>query len=208
VATLQFLLTLSTYIHLPAGVFFAFVLLNGAVQMAAGSYLQTSVVACASLFGPNIMQAVMSGQAAVGVAVSAVQVLSASASVWHDSPKSPAALRSRAESRDPEEGSAFLFFGLSTLFLILCAALSTWLTALPAYKAIVVPFESQRKYTSLTQDDERQHLVSPRESASASHESRDKIMHLAKANIIYEVAVAYVFVITLVNFSSFIFVDE
>lgn len=85
---LSLLLTLSTFTHLPTPLFVSFILLNGILQAAAGSYLQTAVVAVASLFGPATMQAVMGGQAAVAVAVSTVQVLSAGASL-HALPPPP-----------------------------------------------------------------------------------------------------------------------
>ena len=42
------MLTLSTYFHPPAEVFFVFIILNGIAQAAAGSYLQTSIIAVAS----------------------------------------------------------------------------------------------------------------------------------------------------------------
>ncbi|KAF7800116.1 hypothetical protein EIP86_011361 [Pleurotus ostreatoroseus] len=128
---LTFTLTLSTYVHPLPGLFFAFVLLNGIAQAAAGSYLQTSVIAVASLFGPTAIQAIMSGQAAIGVAVSAVEVLSALASIRGAA--SPEAL----EESEAEEKSAFLFFGLSTIFLVLSVATQIFLTRLPAYKAIM-----------------------------------------------------------------------
>ncbi|OBZ76440.1 Nucleoside transporter FUN26 [Grifola frondosa] len=142
-AVLSFMLTMSTYMHPHPGIFFAFVLLNAIAQAAAGSYLQTAVVAIASLFGPSAMQAVMSGQAAVGVAVSGVQVLSAAASMRG----SPAPEVVVAET-NPEENSAFIFFGLSTLFLIASAAIHSWLVSLPSYKAIVEQTSLDRRTTA------------------------------------------------------------
>ena len=67
-------------------------LLNGVCQAAAGSYLQTAVVAVAARLGAPALQAVMSGQAAVAVAISGVQLLSALASV-------------RARSSDADAGA-------------------------------------------------------------------------------------------------------
>ncbi|KAG6834896.1 hypothetical protein H0H93_006585 [Arthromyces matolae] len=65
-----------TYVRLPTNAFIAFTLAIAACQAAVDSYLQTSVFAVASLYGPQALQATMSGQAAVAVAVSAVQVMS------------------------------------------------------------------------------------------------------------------------------------
>jgi equilibrative nucleoside transporter 1/2/3 len=54
-ALLTCLLTLSTFAHLPEGVFATFIIMAGIVLAAAGSYLQTSVIAIASLFGPTVI---------------------------------------------------------------------------------------------------------------------------------------------------------
>ncbi|KAJ7591507.1 hypothetical protein C8J56DRAFT_1047713 [Mycena floridula] len=61
----------ASVIQFSSGLFFAFVLLNA----GCGAYLET-----ASRFGPTAMQTIMSGQAAVAVTVSSVQVVSAIAS--------------------------------------------------------------------------------------------------------------------------------
>lgn len=193
---LTFALTLSTYFHAPPGLFFSFVLLNGIAQAAAGSYLQTSVIAVASLFGPTAIQAVMSGQAVIAIAVSGVEVLSTMASL-HGTP-SPEALA----NSEPEEKSAFIFFSLSTLFLIGAAAAHVWLTRLPAYKAIMEQFshtaDSHRRSSSLTEYEAEAHtpLVDGRAHII---EKRQQLLRVAKSNVIYNVAVACVFVVTLVS---------
>lgn len=193
---LSFCLTISTYVHPPPGVFFAFVILNGIAQAAAGSYLQTSVIAVASLFGPTAIQAMMSGQAAIGVAVSSVEVLSAMASIR--AAPTPEAL---AESK-PEERSAFIFFGLSTLFLLLSAGAHMWLTSFPAYKAITEQFihtAEHRRSTSLPSYEDA--LQSPLETQGliVHEEKKTQLVRVAKANVVYNAAVAYVFIVTLVS---------
>ncbi|KAI0751483.1 nucleoside transporter-domain-containing protein [Daedaleopsis nitida] len=197
---LSFMLTASTYVHPAPGAFFAFVLLNAIGQAIAGSYLQTAVVAIASLFGPSAMQAVMSGQAAVAVAISGVQVLGAAASVRGADAQEPAT--AMAASAEPEERSAFMFFGLSTVFLVVCAGVHTWLISLPAYKAVV----SQTAYTTRMDAAEETGLLE-----QEGHGGDDVRMHgkegqkshavrLAKANGTFNFAVAYVFVVTLAVF--------
>lgn len=86
-AFLTLLLTLTTFVYTTPRAFFLFVLINSVLQACAFSYLQPSVVALSSLFGPRAIQAVISGQGAIGVAVGTVQMLGAMASVWSSSPK-------------------------------------------------------------------------------------------------------------------------
>ncbi|KZT26997.1 hypothetical protein NEOLEDRAFT_1061600 [Neolentinus lepideus HHB14362 ss-1] len=201
-AVLTLLLTLSTYTHGPPGLFFAFVIVNGIAQAGAGSYLQTSVIAVASLFGPGAMQSLFSGQAAVGVAVSLVQVLSAAASVHDsDSPSSTIAPRDPITDGKAEEKSAFVFFGLSFLFLLVSAAVYVWMTRLPAYNAVVMSEDGPGKVVTPPADDdqtaETHGLVS---SARRRPDARANIIRVAKANLIYELSVAYIFVVTLAVF--------
>jgi len=78
----------------------------------------------------------MSGKGAIGVAVSGVQMLSVIASVWSTSPKII-----KGQDHNVEESFGFVFLGLSTMFLASTLGLSAWLTAMPAYKAVVGPYE-------------------------------------------------------------------
>lgn len=187
-SALTFLLTISTFFAVSPGLFVSFVLLNGAAQAAAGAYLQTSIIAVASLFGPPAVQAMMSGQAAVAVAVSGVQVLSASFSVWGKP-------RTYVSTGSAEERSAFIFFGLSTLFLVASAGAHAWLVSMPAYKIVAGSLEQHKKLSGGTSE-ERLGLVSSGRT-DISHAKANAIRVL-KANVSYEVAVAYVFVVTLV----------
>ncbi len=180
---------MSTFIHTSAAIFFAFVLLNGVAQAALGSYLQTSCIAIASLFGPTAVQPMMSGQAAVAVAVSGVQVLSAIASTWNeqvDANGVPTGGHGEAAER-----SAFVFFLLSTLFLLVSAGCMAWLVSMPAYKAVAGALEKPVKFED---DEETTGLVS-----RGHHEPSSSNLHIFKTNIVYHIAVAYVFVVTLVR---------
>ncbi|KDQ64899.1 hypothetical protein JAAARDRAFT_52826 [Jaapia argillacea MUCL 33604] len=192
-------LTLSTFTHPSPGVFFAFVLICAIVQAGSGSYLQISIVAVASLFGRRAMQATMSGQAAVGVAVSLVQLISAVASV-HTSSNIVAA----AEEQDvAEEKAAFAFFALSTIFLVVAAGAQIYLMRLPAYHAVVGSAREMQKDVdegdSTGGPHERQGLMSDEQPTGFS-EDKHNIFRVFKANIVYEIAVAYVFVVTLAVF--------
>ncbi len=170
-------------------------------QGAVGGYLQTSVIATASLFGPTAVQAMVSGHAAVAVAVSGVQVISAAASVWAE----PRRLLSDGSA---EERSAFFFFSFSTLFLVGSAFSHRWLVRTPAYQHVAAPLEKQQFKRSTSEMpghvDERQSLVSGGEEplshvgfATQGHKS--DVLRVAKQNVIYEISVASVFITTLVG---------
>ncbi|KAJ3892782.1 nucleoside transporter-domain-containing protein [Lentinula edodes] len=189
ITVLTLLLTLSTFLTLSPGFFFTFVLLNGIAQAAFGSYLQNSVIAVASLFGPAAVQAMLAGQAAVAVVVSTVQVISAAASVN----------TSTDRAGDPEERSAFIFFGLSTIFLVFSAAAHRWLVSLPAYHSVAGALEARKPEPELGTDDERRILVSAGPSQGLLTQ-KQSIWRVAKTNVLYEIAVAYVFTVTLTVF--------
>ncbi|KAI0092464.1 nucleoside transporter-domain-containing protein [Irpex rosettiformis] len=183
-ALLTFTLTISTYIHAPAGLFFTFVLGNGIAQAAAGSYLQTAVIAVASLFGPTAIQAVMTGQAAIAIAVSGVEVLSAAGSI-STSGEGEAIIAS-----EPEEKSAFVFFALSTVFLVFSAGAQVMLTRLPLYKTLMQQFHATAEHA----------LASSQEITHNVESKKHQLIRVGKTNMIYHIAVAYVFVVTLAVF--------
>ena len=188
-ASLASLLTLSTFIKLPEGLFITFVLSTGIVLACAGAYLQTSVIAVASLFGPSIIQSMMSGQAIVAVILSSVQLISAATSLR--------ASKVRPVDGAAETKSARLFFGISASFLVVCGAANVWMTRLPSYRA-VVPADEPRPRRRLSVSAEFLSLA-PSGSETDSKATWDHILRIARANIIYELAVAYVFIITLVS---------
>lgn len=154
-------------------------MLNAIAQAVAGSYLQTSIIAVASLFGPTALQALMSGQAAIAVAVSGVEVVSAAISL-HNPPAPGIVMES-----EPEEKSAFLFFAFSTLFYLVSAWAHVQLTRLPAYHDLVGRFSHASHQTTA--------------SESIHEEKKSQIIRISKANMIFNFSVAYVFIITLVR---------
>ena len=154
----------------------------------SGAYLQASVIAVGSLFGPPAIQSMMAGQA-VAVLVSGVQVSSAASVVGKS--------RAYISNRSAEEQSAFIFLALSTAFLLVSAGVHTWFISMPVYKLVAASLESKSK----NQDDplheeERRELI-PNRSATLQSDKAD-VIRVAKINIVYEVAVAYVFLVTLV----------
>jgi len=189
---LNFLLTLSTYFVPSPRVFFAFVLFNAAAQAIAAAYLQTSTFAVGSLFGPPVIQSIMAGQAAVAVAVSGVQVISSAVS-------SVGKPRTYNGDGSAEEQTAFIFLALSTVFLLVSAGVHTWLIRMPIYKLVAASLERKsRNRDDLVQGEEHRELI---QSGSAALQSdKGDVIRVAKINIVYEVAVAYVFLTTLAVF--------
>lgn len=196
VAAFCAMLAFSTYFHPSPDGFFVFVMFSTVCMAVAGSYVQNAVIVVASLFGPMGMQAVMSGQAAVGVVVSAVQLFSAAASIRITS--IPSSFIRSTNGEEAEVRAAFSFFGISTIFMLICIGAHTWLTRTPAYKAMIASLEQQRKAIrrpSTTTES----LVSVT-SSSPRMEGREHIWRVGKSNVAFNFALAYVFVITLAVF--------
>jgi len=185
-------LTLSTYFVPSSSIFFAFVIFNGVAQAAAGGYLQTSIIAVGSLFGPPAIQSIMAGQAAVAVSVSGVQVISSAVSII-GKPRT-----TYISDGSTEEQSAFIFFALSTLFLLVSIGVHTWLIRMPVYKLVAAPLERKSKNHDAVQEEERRELIPSRSTTPQSDKAN--VIRVAKINIKYEVAVAYVFLATLAVF--------
>lgn len=196
-ALLTCLLTLSTFIHLSEGILATFILTTAITLACCGAYLQTSVVAVASLFGPSAIQSLISGQAVVAVTLSAVQLISATGSL-HTSQTAPA-------DGVAETKSARLFFGIAASFLFVCGAANAWMTRLPSFKAVVPDDEHEpwiRRRLSLSADPRSLRspsLGSPHLGAPDSKANWDRILSVARRNILYEITVAYVFMTTLVS---------
>jgi solute carrier family 29 (equilibrative nucleoside transporter), member 1/2/3 len=138
------------------------------------------------------MQPVMSGQAAVGVLVSLIQVFSAGAGI-HTSDASGGSDVGGEEASAAR--AAFVFFGLSTLFLVFSTASHIWLETLTAYKAVVAPFQAKAGVIGV--DEEREALVGGGGMADRLRHKKGRIWAVAKMNAEYNFAAAYVFMVTL-----------
>jgi equilibrative nucleoside transporter 1/2/3 len=165
----------------------------GVALAAASSYFQTSVVAVASLFGPTVIQSLLSGQAVVAIILSAIQLISATNSL-------------RTSQAGPADGvaeikSARLFFGISMSFLFVCGAANAWMTRLPSFRAIV-PNDKPwilRRSASADPRSPILHVGGHHASVPDPKAIWDRILIVARRNIVYEFAVAYVYIVTLVS---------
>lgn len=131
----------------------------------------------------------MAGQAAVAVAVSLVQVGSAAVSVWGQTPEQIKAYVAGVDGSEAQ--SALIFFALSTAFFLATTVAHIALVRMPEYLQVT------SKVVEDGSTEEREGLVSGH-SSEATPDQGSAIWRVAKANIYYEVAVAFCFVTTLV----------
>lgn len=192
-------LCLSPFITSSPTPFFSFVLLNATFQASAGAMLQSALVALASLFGPYAIQGFFAGQAAIGVLVSLTQYITTSIALG--------AKRGTSTGDDAEDmrkratTSAFLFFSVSTAFLVFAFLLYRWLTRLRVYKEVVDPVtfvvEESEEEEDSPEPGEHGHLLAVQ--VESQLKSDVSILNVARVNMSYNFAVAYVFIITLVS---------
>ena len=182
------------------------------LQSIAAAYLQTATMALASLFGSGAVQSVLSGQAAVAVAVSLVQVVSTAGSVKAASgkplPPADAPLPGPPSHHPPHWGrptewGAFAFFGLASLFMITSFGAQVYITRSRRYRAII----SASKQEGEEELPEREGLlssVSSLNSYDSDQRPREKIgaTEMLRLNKTYNFSVAFIFVVTLVSSSS------
>ncbi|KAF8138672.1 nucleoside transporter-domain-containing protein [Boletus edulis] len=156
-------LCFSTFIRGTPLSFLSFALFSAATLAAASGYQCTAVYAGAALLGAPYLQTVISGQAAVAVAVSVVQVVSTLISLWGSSPEPGSMKVTMANAGDDqaEEIAARIFFGVSTIFLCIILAAYAWLTRQPFYKSVISTLEPHYETgdiderTGLVEDDRR-----------------------------------------------------
>ena len=133
------------------------------------------------------MQACMSGQAGVAVAISTVQVISAIASL-----NAPTSGDLPADDGSAEARAAMFFFGVSTIFLILTILAQAYLIQMPAYKLAVAPSEHDKSNADESTS------TSPL-TAGTVH-LKGNVWRVLKLNATFEFAASYVFLVTLVSF--------
>ncbi|KAG9317629.1 nucleoside transporter-domain-containing protein [Chiua virens] len=183
-------LCLSTFFRGTPSLFFSYTLLSMAIFAVVTGYLCTAVLAGAALLGQSFLQIVLSGQAAVAVAVSAVQVISAIISLWGSSPESP-----RSISDDQAEAlAARIFFAVSTIFLVVTFTAYAWLNRQPFYQSIVGTLE---RHHETGHANELTGLVTGADSNSPKAAADSRVFYVLKRNLIFFFSVAYTFCVTL-----------
>jgi solute carrier family 29 (equilibrative nucleoside transporter), member 1/2/3 len=205
IVIMLFLLATSPILPLEGGFFFFFVIFNSMIQASAGSYLQTAVAGLGALFGPQILQYAFTGQAAVGVIVSVVQYISLAVSLGGDNFQDGTSAIQNEISKTSLSSSAFIFFGIATGYMILSLAAHALLIRMPAYLAIIKPFEQPREV--LGEEEPSDNFLDQSENQpflsgiiDVQFPRKGNIWEVANMNIVYNIAVAYAFVVTLVSF--------
>ena len=190
-------LCLSTFIRGTPFSFFSFALFSAASAAITSGSLCTAVFAGASLLGASFLQTVISGQAAVAVAVSAVQVASSIISLWGSSPGPVSMKVVRADARDgqAEEKAARIFLSVSAIFLGITLVAYTWLTRQPFYKSVI---GALKPHHEVGDTDERTGLVAD-DRRNSPTEPNSHVYQVFRQNLIFMFSIAYVFAVTLVS---------
>ena len=187
-----------TFYDMTPGLFAFLVLINSVAQSIAAAYLQTAFWAIGALFGSHAIQALSVGGAAVGVVVGLVQVIGA----W-------ASLLVKGHGGETTNGEAAgstarVLFVLTTIFLFSNVILQWKLMNTRDYRELVlqpdhaVPLE------------EMETLMSSSETRRSSKVEKNVPGLTAKEmlwlNKEYNIAIAYVFIITIVSpfFSTYL----
>lgn len=188
------ILFLTTFLHPSPVPFFYFIMISAFCLSGCASYLSNSVFAGAALFGTPYMQSMMSGQAAIAVVVSSVQVISSAVSVWGTTPLALAISDTDSDGK-AEEKSARIFFGISALYMIATLLAYRWLASLPVYTTTMGALEDKLKARAISDEvDERQPLLS---AAPPGAVEGNQIFRVFQTNFIYNFSVGFVFTITL-----------
>jgi equilibrative nucleoside transporter 1/2/3 len=138
---LLFSLAVSAFIPSAPESYYAFTFTNATLQSVICVYLSTSITALASFFGPLAIQHVMSGQAAVAVAISIAQLLQRNTRS-RSKGRPRGGQKALAVGMGSADTSAAIFFSIST-FIMVCALVTHWyLRRMPIYHEVVGSFET------------------------------------------------------------------
>ena len=151
------LLYISTFItDINPSLFFGLAISNGVLQSCINSYFQTSLVAIASWFGPLALQSMFSGQAAVAVIISALQLLSAIGSLQRVESISWRASWNPFTGRSSVDRAASTFFLVTTAGMMVAIISHAYLTRMSIYKEVSIEFEGK---SAISDDSEQTPLL-------------------------------------------------
>ncbi|WAQ93389.1 hypothetical protein PtA15_18A450 [Puccinia triticina] len=157
ITSLSIILLISTrYIVFDPSWFFGFLIAVTLAEALGSSYLQTSVIGLSAWFGSTYLQAILSGQGAIGVLVSMVQLL-VNIKELDSGPSNP------GDTAGHIRQSSYTFYGLCTGFSILALLCFLVLLKLPIYKLAIERKHSARNshQDSRREDSVEQPLLSP-----------------------------------------------
>ncbi|CAE6404465.1 unnamed protein product [Rhizoctonia solani] len=198
-------LAITPRLSITPGAFFAIILTNGALQATSGAWFQTSVVALASVFGPDAIAAYMAGGALVAVGVSLLKLVTAHASLNSEYPESyRLELVSRIFSNPSNSDAATS----STIYFSIAAAFIGCGIAAYVYLHPKIPHDARKEPSRLEVDNSDTESI-PTEVdyllgrvSTPIQISNASIWIVARKNAYYNIAVFYVFVVTLAVFPA------
>jgi equilibrative nucleoside transporter 1/2/3 len=150
VLLLMLLYTCTFITDINPSLFFGFAIANGVLQSCINSYLQTAIVAIASWFGPSAIRSMFSGQAAVAVIISALQLLSAIESLRRLDSVSWVSSSDSFKGRSSVDSAASTFFLVMTAGMIIAVISHAHLTHMSIYKEASLEFEGKPGITEET----------------------------------------------------------
>ncbi|KAF8708987.1 Nucleoside transporter, partial [Rhizoctonia solani] len=198
-------LAITPRLSLSPRAFFAVALTNGALLATSGSWFQTSVVALASVFGPDAIAAYMTGGALVAVGVSLLKLATAYTSLKHEYPGGYApdySLRIPNDLIDLDAATSSIIY-----FSVAAAFIGFGIVAY-AYLHPKIPHDVQKEPPQPEVDNSDSESIptevdyllgrvsTPIQMSSAS------IWIVIRKNAYYNIAVFYVFVVTLAMFPA------
>ncbi|CAE6445958.1 unnamed protein product [Rhizoctonia solani] len=203
-------LAITPRLSLSTGVFFFVILANGALQATSGAWFQTSVVALASVFGPDAITAYMTGGALVAVGVSLLKLATAHASLGSEYPGAFAPdliLETyQANTLDrpsgPDTATSYVVY-----FSVAAAFIGSGIVAY-AYLHPKIPHEVRKEPPQLEDNSDVESIPTEvdyllgRVSNTPIPPSSASIWIVARKNAYYNIAVFYVFVVTLAVFPA------
>ncbi|KAG0149889.1 hypothetical protein CROQUDRAFT_104812 [Cronartium quercuum f. sp. fusiforme G11] len=159
IVLLSMTLLISTKIEdLKAKTFFSFLIIITFLEAISSAYLQNSVIAISSWFGPSCLQAILSGQGAIGAIVSLLQLLSSlrEFKVDEETNSMISSIPVRT-NQDKIRNSSYTFYLTVTIFTIFALLCFFTLSNLPFYKFVI-------KFNKKADNDEGQ-LISENDDA-------------------------------------------
>jgi equilibrative nucleoside transporter 1/2/3 len=202
-------LAITPRISLPPGLFFSAILADGALQAALGAWFQISVVALASVFGPDAIASYMTGGALVAVGVSVLKLVTAYSAIRHKYDRNQAFARAHARIlanlvEDLDEGNAasdsIVYFSVAAASIV--SGIAAYAYLYPKIPDDII--EADRPQLDRVESDfdneptEVDYLLG-RVSTTPIPMSSTSIWIVARKNAYYNIAVFYVFVVTLVR---------
>ncbi|KAG8766281.1 hypothetical protein FRC12_006982 [Ceratobasidium sp. 428] len=197
-------LATTPYLALLPGLFFTLVLVNGALQAILGAFLQTSIVALASAFGPEAIASYMTGGALVAVGVSLLKLSTAYAALAvldndHPPTQPDMSLALGLHGGTAAKG-ATAYFCMAAVFI--SSGIIGYGYLYPRIPRDILKHDSPEHDSGVESDEPSEVDYLLGRSRTPVPMSTSSIWIVARKNASYNLAVFYVFVVTLALFPA------